>query len=173
MSVCLYVCVRVAPAILTRRVDRSPIRTAPRAQSLYLPAAPATPVASIHQRPPSSLEHSFELIGSPLCTPAPQDYEVSSMSFAAFHRASEAGEELYLAETPIATFGKNDEQREEMLRDLRPPPALVSTLPDSRALGLAVTLTQPIRNPNPGYRAGADGRACGPLHARAPPAVDG
>jgi len=49
------------------------------------------------------------------------------MSFAAFHRASEAGEELYLAETPIATFGKSNEQREEMLRDLRPPPALVRT----------------------------------------------
>jgi hypothetical protein len=59
---------------------------------------------------------------------------MSSMSFADFHRASEAGEELYLAETSIASFGKSNEQREEMLRDLRPPHALVRCLPESAGL---------------------------------------
>jgi hypothetical protein len=41
------------------------------------------------------------------------------MSFAQFLKGAEAGEELYLAETPVASFGTSPPQQHEMLRDLQ------------------------------------------------------
>lgn len=72
-----------------------------------------------------------------------RDFEVATMSFAQFLKGAEAGEELYLAETPVASFGTSPPQQHEMLRDLQPPALLSLAL---AAMGVPADRCMPVRH---------------------------